>query len=150
MKTLIVVALFVAAASPSRVKSPLSFELTLPKGFAENPGAVDGDLAHVWMKDAGKPSYQVIAVQRLRGRIGQGCPKGAPPKGLTLFTAEWKGNSVCGLRMEQEANGEKFVDLQFQVPLAREAIGLHVTGYAASEPEVRKRLDELLASLEPT
>ncbi len=131
------------------VRSPLGFELTLPRGFVELSGQGSGVMQHTWVRNTETPEFTLIGVQPYRSVIGREC---APPEqyrkaGMEPFAATWQGMPVCGVRGEKEMKGKTFLDLYVELPLTPKAIAVHVLGYPDHEQQLKAVLGEVLGHL---
>jgi hypothetical protein len=145
---LITVSLWAAPDTPLSFKSPLGFTLSLPGDFVEHPEGERGPIKHLWLRQAGKPDFEQIAVQLYPGAIERSCPAADKlPPGVKPFTTRWDGLPVCGTRTEQRAADQTLLDLSVDVPLAPAAIAVHVAGWPKNEPALKARLVSLLGAL---
>ena len=138
----------VVAAAVVVAGTEQGFQLKLPAGFEVHAAGIQGDVTHAYVRGAGTETFELVQVQRLRGKIGKECaPADKVPKGVLQFKESWKGHSLCGMRMVVTEQGNPIVTLMVEVPLKREAIHLYVAGFQSREETLKVLLKDVLKEL---
>ncbi|MDP1823619.1 MAG: prolyl oligopeptidase family serine peptidase [Archangium sp.] len=144
-----VAALREAVLRPRVVTHPDGWALSVPPGFEEKLDAEDAKMPFTFVRYPSTLDLQVIGVQRLGGTIGREC---ASAKGLEKMNAKplstkWGTFELCGFRQEKQKGEATLVVLSFEVPTAKSAIIVHVTGFLENEVNLLALAQQTVASV---
>lgn len=132
----------------------LGFRLSVPDGFVQAPGKVEGKVVVAFQRlpAANEKFPTFIVVSRLGGVIGREKidPKefAGPNSQVTIMDEKWKSFDIEVFGVPEQLNNLNVVTFNAQVPLKPEAIQIGVMGEAGKENELRKVLRSILANLD--
>jgi hypothetical protein len=146
--------------------SKYGFRLELPAGFVKNPSPAPAAMvvhSYIRYADDGSPNIGVN-IDRLKGILAprkgkpsveelkefkRGMQKSAPYAVLVRVEQEqWKSHTLDVFLVDMPYQGEMMSLWSVQVPLAGEAIQIHVGGLKEAEDQYRKVLTHILKSLQ--
>jgi hypothetical protein len=134
--------------------SELGISMTIPDGFASDPQLASRkpSIVYVYRKPCGREAISdvTIIIEKLNGTIGQArlTPQDLPKNfNGTLTTAHWNGREIDVVRIVEQVAGLQIVTYKAQVPLQPRAIQIWAAGNIDMEAEIRRLLDDSLASL---
>ncbi len=131
----------------------LAFSFELPDGFQPFPpeSVLPGYRScYSGEADEGSPA-PVLLIKDLREPLP---PKHVsetwvpPGKGITLQTFNWRGLTLDGMRVPEDANGAPYVTFNVRIPLRKRAIQMSFGDAGANEPALRQRVESTLATLQ--
>jgi hypothetical protein len=154
-----------ADAGPKVDVARLGFTFALPDGF-ENPAADAGDAPAALRFRRGRPgdgSFGILEVVPMAGTIGPGKlnrpiveesaraalrAANATATDFDYRTTRWKTFDLELVVAHVSKGSQRLVTLTTQVPLARQAVQLHLLGPAADEANLIGELQSVLGSLD--
>lgn len=128
------------------------FSFELPDGYTPtDPAILGGGFSHGFVREVPDEMRRVLVVKPLNGFItherlkAENLPKDSKS---TIGTFNWRGVTVDGVRIPEEAEGQAYVTWNVQIPLRPRAIQISVGGPESAEPEIRQTIDKLLSTLD--
>ncbi len=132
----------------------LGFRVRLPDGYEDvsRRMPLEGAFITVAQFDPrGTALRRLVSLQDLGGVIRQDNDLSKTrkrPGNVKLEKARWRSFTIDVFKVTEVDNGAAYVALNAQVPLMPRGLQVTVSGPAAEEPEVRRELETLLATVE--
>lgn len=131
-----------------------AFTLDLPDGFEElaDPKQAGPNAIYFFVReDEGEQNGNcILMIEKMPGTISrrrlamENFPRGFQGN---LFTTQWDGFEINANAIVEEANGERVITYNVQIPLKKNALIVRVAGHSSKEKMLLELLKETLAGL---
>ncbi len=132
--------------------SELGFKATLPDGLQDASKMMRvKSLVSLGKWNESKTSLlNVVSIQDLGGAIGREdlSKRNTLPANATIEKIPWKSFQIDLFRILEGKNGVSVITFNAQVPLKPHAIQISVVGPAEQEAELRKQIQDIVASVD--